>query len=228
METIYESLINELKSKLYFKKISFKKIMKLINNQEQDKFINYEIIYYENIETLINNIKTEKEKTVYESLINELKSTLNLKNISFKKIMKLINNQEYDEIIKIINYEIIYYEILKTLINEIETEREKIGNNLEKKINNLIWLNETLIHFNKEPQPTKTKALKLLKTISINIYDIEAGFYEKRKSFKKLKEQLNNYPETRYPLRYAKNNETLKCFLKNLTKHKPKKIKNNN
>ena len=156
-------------------------------------------------------------ETTYKSLINELKSTLNLKKISFKKIMKLINNQEYDEIIKIINYEIIYYEILKTLINEIETEREKIGNNLEKKINNLIWLNETLIHLNEEPQSTVKKALKLLKTtIFINIYDIEAGFYEKRTSLKELKEQLNNYPETRYPLRYAKKNKTLKCFLQKI------------
>ena len=74
--------------------------------------------------------------TVYESLINELKLQLKLKKIGFNKIVKLINNRKYDEIVEIIDDENI-----QTLIDAIVTEREKIGNNLEKKLNNLIWLN---------------------------------------------------------------------------------------
>ena len=58
---------------------------------------------------------------------------------------------------------------VKTLIDAIVTEREEIGNNLEKKLNNLIWLNERLIQFEKEPQTSKTQALKLLRTISLPI-----------------------------------------------------------
>ena len=77
--------------------------------------------------------------TIYEGLINELKLQLNLKRIElelnlkqikFKKIMILINNQKYDEIT-----EIIHDSNIQTLIKNIVTEREKIGNELEKKLN---------------------------------------------------------------------------------------------
>jgi hypothetical protein len=146
--------------------------------------------------------------TIYEGLINELKLQLNLKKIGFNKIVKLINNQKYDEIVEIIDDEHI-----QTLIDDIVSEREKIGNNLEKKLNNLIWLNERLIQFEKEPQTSKTQALKLLRTIFINIYDLEAEKYEKKTSWKLLAKQLRKYPFTRYPLHSAKENETLKCFL---------------
>jgi hypothetical protein len=146
--------------------------------------------------------------TIYEGLINELKLQLNLKKIGFNKIVKLINNQKYDEIVEIIDDEHI-----QTLIDDIVSEREKIGNNIEKKLNNLIWLNERLIQFEKEPQTSKTQALKLLRTIFINIYDLEAEKYEKRTTRELLQKELRKHPFTRYPLHSAKENETLKCFL---------------
>ena len=146
--------------------------------------------------------------TIYEGLINELKLQLGLKKIKFKKMFRLINNQKYDEIV-----EIIHDEHIQALIDDIVTEREKIGNNLEKKLNNLIWLNERLIQFEKEPQTSKTQALKLLRTIFINIYDLEAEKYEKNTTWELLAKQLRKHPETRYPLHCAKENETLKCFL---------------
>ena len=146
--------------------------------------------------------------TVYEGLTNELKLQLKLKKIGFNKIFKLINNQKYDEIVEIIDDEHI-----QTLIDDIVSEREKIGNNLEKKLNNLIWLNERLIQFEKEPQTSKTQALKLLRTIFINIYDLEAEKYEKRTTKKLLQKELRNCLDRRYPLHSAKENETLKCFL---------------
>ena len=157
-------------------------------------------------------------ETVYEGLINELKLQLNLKkiklqlnlkNIEFKKIVKLINNQKYDEITEIIDDDNI-----QTLINAIVTEREKIGNELEKKLNNLIWLNELLIKFGEEPHTSQQEALKFFKkNVFINIYDLVAEKYEKRTTRELLQKELRNCPDRRYPLLSAKENKTLKCFL---------------
>lgn len=145
--------------------------------------------------------------SVYESLICDLKIKLKNRNIKFNKVVSLINNQKYDEIIIIINDETI-----SALIQNIETERIRIGNSMENKLNNLVWLNERLIQFGEEPQPSKTKALTLLKTVFINIYDLEAERYE-RTTRELLKKQLRKHPEKRFPLYAAKENITLKCFL---------------
>ena len=105
-------------------------------------------------------------------------------------------------------------ENIKSLIGDIETEQKKIGSNLEKKFNNPTWLNETLIHFGEEPQPSITKARKLLKTkVFINIYDLEAGVYEKRTTRDLLEKELKKKPERVYPLKFAKINPKLKSFL---------------
>ena len=145
--------------------------------------------------------------SVYEGLICDLKIKLKNRNIKFNKVVSLINNQKYDEIIIIINDETI-----SALIQNIETERIRIGNSMENKLNNLVWLNERLIQFGEEPQPSKTKALTLLKTVFINIYDLEAERYE-RTTRELLKKQLRKHPEKRFPLYAAKENITLKCFL---------------
>jgi len=85
---------------------------------------------------------------------------------------------------------------------------------MEKKLNDLVWLNERLIQFGEEPQLSKTKALNLLKRkVFINIYDLESGQYEKRTTLTLLKKELKKKPERRFPLKVAKNNITLKCFL---------------
>lgn len=147
--------------------------------------------------------------TIYECLINELKSQLQFKRINFKNMFRLINNQKYDEITEIIDDEHI-----QTLINDIVTERENIGNELEKKLNDLIWLNSRLIQFGEPPQESKTKALHLLRTkIFINIYDLEGGLYDKRTTKILLKKDLRKNPERRCPVNCAKENITLKCFL---------------
>jgi len=121
--------------------------------------------------------------SLYEDLISDLRIKLKNKNIKFKKIFSLINKEKYEdeEIIKNINDEIIL-----TLIENIVIERERIGNNMEEKLNNLIWLNERLLQFGEEQQVSIKKARKLLKTkVFINIYDLESEKYEKK--------QLNNY-----------------------------------
>lgn len=150
--------------------------------------------------------------SVYQRLICDLKIKLKNKNIKFKHIFSLINNQKYNEINEI--NEIIYDETILRLIENIVDEREKIGNNMEIKLNNLLWVNERLIQFGEEPQSSKTKALKLLKTkIFINIYDLEAEKYEKRTTKQLLKKVLQKTPDIRFPLCSAKKNKTLKCFL---------------
>ena len=87
---------------------------------------------------------------------------------------------------------------------------------LEQKLNDLSWLNDRLINFNLEPQEIKTKALNLLKNIYINIYDLEAEQYEAKTDYISLRKDLRKHPERRYPLLNAKENITLKCFLKKI------------
>jgi len=147
--------------------------------------------------------------SVYECLIYDLKNKLKNKNIKFKDLFSLINNEKYYEII-----EIIHDETIQSLIENIVAEREKIGNNMENKLNNLLWLNDRLIQFGEEPQSSKTKALKLLKTkVFINIYDLEAEKYEKRTTIQLLKKELRKKRDRRFPLCSAKENKTLTCFL---------------
>ena len=102
------------------------------------------------------------------------------------------------------------------LIEEIEIEREQISVRMEQKLNDLLWLNDALIKLNLEPQETKTQALKSLKTIYINIYDLEAEQYEAKTDYKSLRNNLRKHPERRFPLYAAKENKTLKCFLKKI------------
>ena len=145
----------------------------------------------------------------YESLICDLKIRLKNKNIKFKKLFSLINNQKYDEITKII-----HDESIQTLIKNIVSKIETISNNMENKLNDLLWLNERLIQFGEEPQSSKTKALKLLKTkVFINIYDLEEEKYERRTTKELLRKEIRKNPDRRFPLCSAKENKTLRCFL---------------
>jgi hypothetical protein len=85
---------------------------------------------------------------------------------------------------------------------------------MENKLNDLLWLNERLVQFGEQPQPSKKRALKMLKAkVFINIYDLAAEKYEKRTTKQKLVEQLRNCPEKRFPLQIAKKYKALKCFL---------------
>ena len=147
--------------------------------------------------------------SVYESLIWELKDKLKNKNIKFNDLFSLINNQQYNNK----NFIIIPDETINTLIEKINTERERIGDDMEKKLNNLLWLNERLVQFGEDPQPSITKARKILKKIFINIYDLVAEKCEKRTTIKLLRKELKNKPERCFPLCNAKENVNLKCFL---------------
>jgi len=147
--------------------------------------------------------------TVYESLISDLKNKLINKNIEYSNVFSLIRNKNYDNIIEITDDKTI-----PSLIYNIVCEIETIGNNMEKKLNDLLWLNDRLIQFGEEPQSSKTKALKLLKKkVFINIYHLEAEKYEKRTTKQHLIKDIQKNPERCFPLLIAKKNITLKCFL---------------
>jgi hypothetical protein len=136
----------------------------------------------------------------YYDLIDELKVKLKSKHIPFNAIMNLINSQEYEDI--------------HVLIAKIVEERDRIGEAMENKLNDLLWLNERLVQFGEQPQPSKKRALKMLKAkVFINIYDLVAEKYEMRTTRSKLTEQLRDYPERRFPLEIAKKYKALKCFL---------------
>ena len=138
--------------------------------------------------------------SAYYDLIDELREKLKNKHINFNAIINLINSQEYEDI--------------HVLIAKIVAQRENICKTMEKNLNDLVWLNEMLIIFGEEPQPSKTKARRLLKAkVFINIYDLAAEKYEMRTTKQKLIEQLRDYPETRFPLWLAKKHKLLTSFL---------------
>jgi hypothetical protein len=138
--------------------------------------------------------------SVYYDLIDELRTKLKSKHINFNAIINLINCQDYEDI--------------HVLITKIVEEREIICIAMEKNLNDLLWLNKILVLFGEEPQPSKTKARRLLKAkVFINIYDLAAGNYAARTTRQGLIEQLRNFPEKRFPLQRAKKYKLLKNFL---------------
>lgn len=139
--------------------------------------------------------------TVYGDLVQKLGTKAEK---HFKYIFRLLNRGHYDRI----NLD----EEALEIIENIKKERERIAASMETKLSNLEWLNERLLQFGKEPQPTKTKAKKLLKKIFINIYDLEEENYN-RTTKKMLLKELRSCPEKRFPLHIAKKHTNLKCFL---------------
>ena len=153
--------------------------------------------------------------TRYEDLINELRDELRIRRIGYRRIILLINRQEYEAIMAIVNDPVINH-----IIDEIVNEREMIGNDVANTLNTLELLNDLLIIFNEEPQPSLTKARKLFtKKVFINIYDLAAKRYHGRYKTKKLllsDLQNRRFPNLRFPLYIAKKHPVLKCFLRKI------------
>ena len=144
----------------------------------------------------------------YNILIDKLVSKLTLKQYS-NYIINLVNKRDYVKIIELTD-DLDMFDILA----DIEKERQRIADNLEKNLVNHKWLNKMLIKFGEKPQSSYKKALNELKTkVYINIYDLEGELYNKKTTFKKLNQDLKDNPSRRFPKIYAKNNPTLKCFL---------------
>ena len=99
--------------------------------------------------------------------------------------------------------------LVQSIINEIHA----VGRRLEQNLNSLLWLNEMILQFGEEAQPSITQAKKVLKTIHINIFDLEEKRFEKRTTKALLKKELRKHPERRFPLKFAKEHESLRHFL---------------
>jgi hypothetical protein len=147
----------------------------------------------------------------YEYLLNELRTELRVRGIGYKRVIRLINRQEYDEIRAIVDD----YGV-NNVIDGIITEREVIGNMMTNILNKLDMLNNLLRIFNEEPQPSLTKARKLLHKVFINIYDLVAGRYEMRTTKRLLRDDIRRNPDRVFPLGVTKRNRVLKCFLRRI------------
>ena len=139
----------------------------------------------------------------YYELIASLKNECKKKRVKYNKIIRTLNKYIYDEIIYMI--EIINDDNIIDIIEDIIEERIVIANNIENMYNSLPLMNDYLAIFNKEQQPSLTKARKLFKTkIFINIYDFNCGMYNKRTTKELLRKSCEKYPERRFPLKLAK------------------------
>jgi len=120
----------------------------------------------------------------------------------YKFIRRLKNNTSYFEICDI--------------IHNIKEERKQIIKRLELVLNDLDKLNESLIKLGEEPCPSITQARKKLKTIYINIYDYDAGEYDKRTDLTSLRLNILKNEDRCFPLYVAKSSVVLKQFLQRI------------
>ena len=153
--------------------------------------------------------------TIYEGLINELKIKCELKGIKFtkKNFKKIINEKITDKNINT-KKRLDDNELIEKIVNEIEKIAKKLQEILAA---DLKGLNELLIIFGEDPQPSLTKAKKLLKTIFINIHDLVSQKYEKRReTIEELQQDIKNNPDRIFPLRFAKSSKKAKNFLQNI------------
>jgi hypothetical protein len=152
--------------------------------------------------------------SIYEGLINKLKSKFELKNIKFTtKNFKKIMNKDITRKNKNIKQMLDEDELIKEIVNELVV----IGTKLSLMLLTLKGLNELLIIFKEEPQPSKRKARKLLKEkVVINLFDLVAEKYEKRTTYEKLREDMENNPDRTFPLWLAKTFKGLQFFLQHI------------
>ena len=151
--------------------------------------------------------------SIYEGLTNELKIKCELKGIKFtKKNLRLIINKDTTKKNKNIKKMLDDDELIEKIVNEIEENSKK----LHEIFVSLIYLNELLIIFGEEPQVSKKKAKKILKTkVFINIFDLLEGKYEKRTTKKILIQDMIDNPERIFPLKFAKGTG-FQYFLQNI------------
>jgi hypothetical protein len=139
MASTYYDLIDELKTKLKKKNIDFVTMVNLINNLDYDKI--------RKIIAIERQIQ-ENDKIIHNLIINQ----------EYNKIFD-INDDEREAILRNDKE----YDAIHILIAKIVETREKIGEAMENKLNDLLWLNERLVQFGEQPQPSKNQALKMLK-----------------------------------------------------------------
>lgn len=102
-----------------------------------------------------------------------------------------------------------------TLRRHVDALRDHLQADAEDGFNDLERMNNWLVKFGMEPQPSKTKAVDALSVVHINIYDLVGGHLDKR--FATL-QQLRKYTtkDLIFPREKAKA-EGLRCFLRNFS-----------
>jgi hypothetical protein len=141
--------------------------------------------------------------SIYKELIASLKNECKKKRVKYENIIKTLNRYEYDEIIHMI--EIINDESICDIIEDIIEERIVIANNIADMYNSLPLMNHYLEIFNKEPQPSLTKARKLFKKkIFINIYDFHYQRYNKETKKIYIKNKFTAKSGKKVPFKISK------------------------
>jgi hypothetical protein len=105
---------------------------------------------------------------------------------------------------------------IQILSDIVISERKLLLSNFESELDNLSLLNNRLIQFTREPQPSITKARKELSKIYINIYDLIACRVDKETNYPSLRKDLNKNLDRIFPLKLAKKYVNIACFLKKL------------
>ena len=176
---------------------------------------------------------------LYKQYCNQLLTLCENNNFSFNRLFEVINNPDLcDLLLDPTNHVLLllqnpgiskglakkykfirrlknntsYFEICD-IIHDIKEEREQIIKRLELLLSDLNKLNDALIKFGEEPRPSKKQARKKLKTIYINIYDFDAGEYDKRTDLISLRLDIHKNPYRCFPLEVAKSSFVLKQFL---------------
>jgi len=96
-------------------------------------------------------------------------------------------------------------------------ENERVAEVMNRRLNDLTWLNDMLVIFNLPIQPSITRARYILKIrVFIGIYDLEAGRYD---NYYPTRDELRKYLQADkrriFPKKIAKKHPTLKLFLQN-------------
>lgn len=106
--------------------------------------------------------------------------------------------------------------VYNTLIDQIDDENNRIILFVQTYMYKVDLINSFIQIFNKTQQPTLQLALKELRTVHINIYDLVYGEYEMVFSTVHALRRYTHQHDLRFPLHKAKNEPILKMFLRQL------------
>jgi len=157
---------------------------------------------------LVNRLNSKiKGKIAYKPRVRDL---LNLHELEQEKIEELLNSSKI-EINEADKKDIVF------TIYLIRDEIKRLGDftkRMETRLDNLEWLNTMLFLFKEQPQTSRKKARKLLKTVYVYIFDFDCLPEElcgKRTTCDELIERVDK--DGPYPLSVAKKTRYLKHFL---------------
>ena len=157
---------------------------------------------------LVDHLKSKiKGKIAYKPRVRDL---LNLPEYEEEKIEELLNSSK----IKINDDDKMDIVFTICLIRDEIKRLEDFTKRMETRLDNLEWLNAILILFKEEPQPSRKKARKLLKTVYVYIFDFDCLPEElcgKKTTHDQLIERVKK--DGPYPLKMAKKTRYLQHFL---------------